>query len=191
MSQIKTKLPKARTLLYPMPAVIVGVIVNGKPNYCTIAFCGVVNLNPPMISIECSPTHHTTKGILEHREFSINIPSVEMSEVTDYIGIKSGIEVDKSNLFDVFYGTVKNAPLISEAPINHACKLEKIVEIRDRRDLYIGHIIETYVSKDCLTKEISDIAKINPLIFSTSNRMYWSLGKEVGRAWKIGRNFPQ
>ncbi|MFX1280374.1 MAG: flavin reductase family protein [Promethearchaeota archaeon] len=189
MSQIKRKLPKARTLLYPLPAVIVGAIVEGKPNYCTIAFCGVVNLNPPMISIECGPSHHTTKGILEHMEFSINIPSVDMMEIVDYIGIKSGAEVDKSELFDVFYGTLKNAPLISDTPINHACRVEKIVEIRDRRDLYIGHIIDTYVSEDCLTKEIPDIAKINPLIFATSNRMYWSLGKGIGRAWKIGRNY--
>jgi len=189
MSQLKRKLPKARTLLYPLPAVIVGSIVNGKPNYCTVAFCGVVNLKPPMISIECGPSHYTTKGILENMEFSINIPSVEMCEITDYIGIKSGVEVDKSNLFDVFYGTLKNAPLITKAPINHACKVEKIVEIRDNKDLYIGHVIETYVSEDCLTKEIPDISKINPLIFSTSNRMYWSLGKEIGRAWKIGRNY--
>ncbi|MFX1309345.1 MAG: flavin reductase family protein [Promethearchaeota archaeon] len=187
----KKRLPKPRTLLYPIPVVIVGSMVDGKPNYCTIAFCGVVNLIPPMISIECGPSHHTTKGILNNMEFSINIPSIEMVEVTDFIGIKSGKEIDKSEIFNVFFGDLKNAPLISEASINHACKVVKIVELANRKDLYIGQIINTYVSKGCLTNEIPDIKKINPIIYSSSNRTYWSLGEEIGKAYKIGRNHKE
>ncbi|MFX1326232.1 MAG: flavin reductase family protein [Promethearchaeota archaeon] len=188
---IKKKLPKPRTLIYPMPVVIVGSMVDSKPNYCTIAFCGVVNLIPPMISIECGPTHYTTKGILDNMEFSVNIPSIEMVEVTDFIGIKSGKDLDKSDIFNSFFGDLKSAPLISEASVNHACKVVKIVELVDRKDLYIGQIINTFVSEKCLTKEIPDIKKINPIIFSTSNRTYWSLGQEIGRAYKIGRMYKK
>lgn len=185
----KKRLPKPRTLLYPIPIVIVGSIVDRKPNYCTIGFCGVVNLTPPMISIECGPSHHTTKGILKNMEFSINIPSVEMLEVTDFIGIKSGKEIDKSEIFDAFFGDLKNAPLISKAPVNHACKVVKIVELANRKELYIGQIINTYISEDCLTNEIPDVKKINPIIYSVSNRTYWSLGQEIGKAYKIGRKY--
>ncbi|MFW9951162.1 MAG: flavin reductase family protein [Candidatus Thorarchaeota archaeon] len=186
---LKKKLPKPRTLLYPMPAVIVGSMVDGKPNYCTIAFCGVVNLSPPMISIECGPGHYTTKGIINNMEFSVNIPSVDMVEITDYIGIKSGEEIDKSEFFDVFFGDLKNAPLIVKAPVNHGCRVVKIVELADRKDLYIGQIINSYISEDCLTSEVPDIKRINPIIFSPSNRTYWSLGQEIGKAYKIGRNY--
>jgi len=31
--------------------------------------------------------------------------------------------------------------------------------------------------------------KINPITFSTSNRTYWSLGQEIGKAYKIGRKY--
>ncbi|MHA1148790.1 MAG: flavin reductase family protein [Promethearchaeota archaeon] len=185
----KKKLLKARTLLYPMPAVIVGASINGKANFCTIAFCGIVHLDPPMLSIECSPKHYTTPGIIKNKEFSVNIPSVNMVEITDYIGIKSGKIIDKSDLFTIFYSDLKNAPLIEEAPVNHACKLVKIVELAGSKDLYIGEIVNTYVNEDCLTKEAPDIKKINPIIYATSNRSYWSLGKEIGKAWKIGRNY--
>lgn len=187
----KKRLPKPRTLLYPTPVVIVGSMVDGKPNYCTIAFCGVVNLTPPMISIECGPSHQTTKGIRKNMEFSINIPSVQMVEVTDFIGIKSGKEIDKSEIFNVFFGDLKNAPLINEASVNHACKVVKNVELASKKDLYIGQIIDTYISKDCLTNEIPDIKKINPITYSTSNRTYWSLGQEIGKAYKIGRNYKK
>lgn len=185
----KRKLLKPRTLLYPIPAVIVGALVNGKPNYCTIAFCGVVNLSPPMISIECGPSHYTTKGIIKNMEFSINIPSIDMVEITDYIGIKSGDAIDKSELFEVFYGDLKNAPLLTKAPVNHACKVVKIVELANRKDLYIGQVINSFVSEKYLTNEIPDIKKINPIIYSPSNRSYWSVGQEIGKAYKIGRQY--
>ncbi|MFX1241424.1 MAG: flavin reductase family protein [Promethearchaeota archaeon] len=187
----KKRLSKPRTLLYPMPIIIVGSMVDGKPNYCTIAFCGVVNLTPPMISIESGPSHHTTKGIVNNMEFSINIPSLEMVETVDFIGIKSGKDIDKSEIFESFFGDLKNAPLISEASVNHACNVIKIVELANRKDLYIGQIINTYVSEDCLTDKLPDIKKINPIIYSASNRTYWSLGQEVGKAYKIGRNYEK
>ncbi|MFW9784247.1 MAG: flavin reductase family protein [Candidatus Heimdallarchaeota archaeon] len=188
---LKKKLRKPRTLLYPMPTVIAGSIVNEKPNYCTIAFCGVVNLSPPMISIECGPGHYTTKGILNNMEISVNIPSLEMVEIVDFIGMKSGVEIDKSHIFETFFGDLTKAPLISEAPVNHACKVVKIVELADRKDLYIGQIINTYISEDCLTNEVPDVKRINLIIYSPSNRAYWSLGQEVGKAWKIGRKYKK
>lgn len=185
----KTMLKRPRTLLYPLPVVIVGTMVDGQPNFCTISFCGIVNLSPPMISIYCGPGHYTTKGILNNMEFSINIPSTEMVEVTDFIGIKSGKNFDKSKIFDTFFGDLKNAPLIITASVNHACKVVKIVELADKRNLYIGQIINTYVSTECLTNAIPDIEKIDPITFSSSNRTYWSLGQEKGKAYKIGRNY--
>ena len=36
-----------KTFLYPMPVVIVGAKIEGKPNFNTIAYCGVVHDLPP------------------------------------------------------------------------------------------------------------------------------------------------
>jgi hypothetical protein len=38
-----------KTYLYPMPTTLVGAKVRGKPNYLTVAYCGIVNYNPPAI----------------------------------------------------------------------------------------------------------------------------------------------
>lgn len=177
--------------LFPMPAVIVGAKVEGKPNFCTVAYCGIVNMKPPMISIECSNKHYTTQGIMHNEEFSINIPNIEIAELTDFIGMNSGRSVDKSDLFSVFYGDSDKIPLIEEAPINLACKLIKSVELAGEINLFIGEIVEAYTSEECLHDGKLSIEKINPLIYSTGDKAYYQVGKKVGAAWSIGKNIKE
>ena len=40
----------AQPFLCPLPVVLVGALVNGKPNYATVAYCGIVHhkLSPGM-----------------------------------------------------------------------------------------------------------------------------------------------
>jgi flavin reductase (DIM6/NTAB) family NADH-FMN oxidoreductase RutF len=86
--------------LYPMPVVLVGTVVNGKPNFMTIAHVGIMNVGKPnYISISSWKGHYSNIGIKEKGTFSINIPSEDMVEETDYCGIFSGKEVDKSTIF--------------------------------------------------------------------------------------------
>ena len=40
-----------QTLLYPMPAVLVGAMVGKKPNFMTAAWCGIAASKPPAISV--------------------------------------------------------------------------------------------------------------------------------------------
>lgn len=185
----KKKLSKPKNFLFPMPAVIVGSLVENKANFCTVAYCGIVNYEPPMISIECASSHYTTEGILKNEAFSVNIPSSKMIEATDYIGINSGRKVDKSKIFSIFYGERNDVPLIEEAPVNLECKLVKIIELGGNRDLFIGEIVNTYVNEDCFIGEDLSIDRIDPLIYSTSDKNYWSIGKKLGKAWEIGQKF--
>jgi flavin reductase (DIM6/NTAB) family NADH-FMN oxidoreductase RutF len=46
----KTKLGP-QTLLYPMPAVLVGSVVDGKANFMTAAWCGIACMKPPAIKV--------------------------------------------------------------------------------------------------------------------------------------------
>ena len=48
MKQVKMG---AQTLLYPMPAVLVGAMVNEKANFMTAAWCGIAASTPPAISV--------------------------------------------------------------------------------------------------------------------------------------------
>jgi flavin reductase (DIM6/NTAB) family NADH-FMN oxidoreductase RutF len=180
---------KPATYLFPMPTTIVGANVNGKANYLTIAYCGTVQAEPPMLSVALNRHHYTNTGIRENRTFSVNIPPESMVEITDYIGIDSGRNVDKFALFDSFYGELKTAPMIGECPLNMECRLVQVVDIPGRDELFIGEIVNIYCSEEYLTMGLPDINKIRPIIFSCGDHKYWKLGEYLGQAWSIGKEF--
>ena len=175
-----------QTLLYPMPAVLVGAQVKGKPNFMTAAWCGIAAATPPAISVAIRPERYTFKGISANNTFSINIPSAGMAEKVDYCGIYSGLRDDKSELFGVVYGKLDTAPMIQECPVSLECKVIHTVDIGSHV-LFIGEIMETYVDADCMTADKADPAKIDPIIYTTGVRQYQRLGDVVGRAWDIGK----
>ncbi len=138
----KTKLG-ADVFLYPMPVTLVGANVGGRPNFLTVAFCGIMNPHPPIIYVALNKAHHTNAGIKENQSFSVNIPSAEMVRVTDYCGLASGRDTDKSRLFEVFYGDLGTAPMIGECPLNMECRLIQTLDFRVD-EVFIGEIMQSY-----------------------------------------------
>jgi flavin reductase (DIM6/NTAB) family NADH-FMN oxidoreductase RutF len=175
-----------QTLLYPMPAVLVGAQVKGKPNFMTAAWCGIAASTPPAISVAIRPARFTIEGISANNTFSINIPSAHMAEKVDYCGIYSGHKIDKSQIFEVEYGKLDTAPLIQECPVNLECNVAHSLDLGSHV-LFIGEIKETYINADCMTDEKADPAKIDPLIYITGIGQYQRLGEIVGKAWNIGK----
>ncbi len=175
-----------RALLYPMPAILVGANVDGKPNFMTAAWCGIVNSEPPMISVAIQPRRYTHKGIRQNMTFSVNVPSIDLIKETDYCGIVSGTKVDKVEAckFNVFYGKLNDAPLIEQCPINLECKVVHILELGSH-SLFIGKIEETHVSETCFTDGKLDVNKIKPFTY-TPTRQYQALGRIVGEAFNTG-----
>ena len=112
-----------QTLLFPMPAVLVGALVDGKPNFMTAAWCGIAASNPPAISVGLQKIRHTLKGVKAHGTFSINVPCTSLAAKVDYCGIYSGKKRDKSKIFEIFYGVLETAPLVQECPVNLECRL--------------------------------------------------------------------
>ncbi len=112
-----------------------------------------------------------------------------MVKVTDYIGIISGNKIDKSKLFNIFYGKLNSAPMIEEAPINLECKLLNTVDLGTSHDLFIGEIKKAYIKEECLSDGIPDIEKINPILYSTGTKNYLRIGNIIGKAWKIGKKY--
>lgn len=72
-----------QTLVYPMPALLVGANVDGKPNFMVVAWGGIANGEPPMISVAIRHQRYTLKGIRQNMTFSVNIPSVDLVKETD------------------------------------------------------------------------------------------------------------
>jgi flavin reductase (DIM6/NTAB) family NADH-FMN oxidoreductase RutF len=113
-----------------------------------------------------------------------------MFKITDYCGLVSGHDVDKSELFETFYGKLGTAPMITACPINIECKLIRTVELVDH-EAFIGQIVAVYSGEEFLTDDRPDVEKINPLVFSMHDCYYRSLGKQLARAWEVGRGYIQ
>jgi flavin reductase (DIM6/NTAB) family NADH-FMN oxidoreductase RutF len=178
-------------VLYPTPTTIVGAIVEGKPNFNTIAHIGIVNhARPYLISLSMAKPHYTNAGIKANRAFSVNIPSEDLVVETDYVGIVSGKKKDKSGIFEVFYGHLEKAPMITECPINMACKLYDVYDT-PTHDLFIGEIVETFADESVLKDGKVDLARVKPLLFDMSSIKYWSIGKPVAGCWNIGKQLKK
>jgi flavin reductase (DIM6/NTAB) family NADH-FMN oxidoreductase RutF len=145
-----------------------------------------VNFKPPMLGVAVNHGHASHAAIVETGEFSVNFPTVDMVEVTDYVGLVSGKRIDKSELFDIFYGELKGAPMISECPLTIECKLSKTVELPSN-SFFIGEIVGSYSEVQFLTDGVPDIKKINPFLLTMPDNGYWSVGELVGRAWSDGK----
>jgi flavin reductase (DIM6/NTAB) family NADH-FMN oxidoreductase RutF len=109
-----------------------------------------------------------------------------MVEITDYVGLVSGKRVDKSNLFNIFYGELKNAPMIKECPLTMECKLVKTVEF-PTNSFFVGEIVGAYSEERFLTEGLPDIKKIKPFLLTMPDNGYWSVGELIGRAWSDGK----
>jgi len=81
----------SQLLLGPLPAALISCgRENGEQNIITLAWVGVVNSDPPMISIAVRPNRHSYSMIEETKEFTVNIPTVEQADLVDGCGILSG-----------------------------------------------------------------------------------------------------
>jgi flavin reductase (DIM6/NTAB) family NADH-FMN oxidoreductase RutF len=167
------------------PAVIAGALVNGKPNYLTMGNYGGISPRPPaMVYLSVNKAHYTNAGIKENGYFSVNMPARDLVQKTDYVGLASGRDTDKSKIFTAFYGSVNKAPMIQECPINILCKLIQTVDL-PTQEIFLGEVVETYVAKEYVTDGKPDIKKINPLILGGG--FYWELGNKVGNAFVDGK----
>jgi flavin reductase (DIM6/NTAB) family NADH-FMN oxidoreductase RutF len=166
----------------PFPTVLAGVTVGGKPNYVTVGACGVVCMEP-ILYISLKNTHYSTQGVQENGYFTVNIPSADLVQQTDYCGIVSGTETDKSNLFTSFYDELGRAPMISECPLNFLCKVIQSVPISGF-EMFFGEIVAVYINDQCLTEGKPDPLKINPMMMMGTN--YYNLGQVIGTVYKEG-----
>jgi flavin reductase (DIM6/NTAB) family NADH-FMN oxidoreductase RutF len=172
--------------LYPLVTALVGTVIDGKPDFATVAHVGIAHLKG--ITLGMGKVHLTNEGIKANRTFSVNLPSQDMVVVTDHIGMVSGRKEDKSGLFDVFYGDLPTAPMIQECKVTMELKLIEHVEL-PTHDLFVGEIVGTYADVDVLTNGVIDIAKLKPLLFDMASKKYWSLGEPVARCWSVGKEY--
>jgi flavin reductase (DIM6/NTAB) family NADH-FMN oxidoreductase RutF len=113
-----------------------------------------------------------------------------MIGVTDYCGIVSAKREDKSKLFEVFYGELKAAPLISACPLNIECRLVQTVDL-PTNSFFISEIVTIYSEEQYLSGGKPDVTKIRPFLLTMPDNRFWSVGEHIGNAWKDGTEYRE
>ena len=180
---MKTRLGQLNAL-YPTPPTLVGAMVDGRPNFITIAYVGI--MEHTHLSIGMNKSHYTNAGIKASGAFSICFPSEDLVVQTDYCGLVSGKDTDKGSLFDLFYGDLATAPMIEQCPVCIECRLDRVIDFPSH-EVFVGEIVQTFADEAVLKNGKIDLALVRPLLFDMSSRQYWSLGQPVAPCWKIGR----
>ncbi|MHA2209626.1 MAG: flavin reductase family protein, partial [Candidatus Thorarchaeota archaeon] len=135
--------------------------------------------------------HYTMNGIREKRVFSMNLPSVDLVQIADYIGTSSGREVDKSTLFTIFYGETE-APMIKECILNIELEVKEIIELPDHF-IVLGDAVTSYIDEENMSDNKPDMKKMNPVIYTGAEKQptYWALGEKLGDAFQIGKDYKK
>jgi flavin reductase (DIM6/NTAB) family NADH-FMN oxidoreductase RutF len=185
---MKTIFEQKNLFCLPWTQTILGTHLEGRVNYMALDWLTRVNFKPALLGICVNKGNGSHDAIVETGEFSINVPSTDMVEITDYSGLVSGKHIDKSELFEVFYGELKAAPLIQECPLNIECRVTQRVDL-PTNSFFVAEIVNIYCDDVFLTESKPDITKIKPFVLTMPDNRFWALGDCVGRAWHAGKKF--
>lgn len=173
--------------LYPTPVVIVGTEIEGKVNWINIAHIGIIGLDSIMLSM--AKAHYTNQGIKKNKVVSVNIVTEDMIVEADYVGIASGHNTDKSQVFRYSEGILKNTPLIDASPISMECELVDNYETKSH-DHFILKVIHTHVKEEFINDNGKiDYGILKPILFEMPTRTYLKTGERIGKCWEIGKNY--
>jgi flavin reductase (DIM6/NTAB) family NADH-FMN oxidoreductase RutF len=165
-------------LLSPLPVALIGTLVGGRPNYCVVGYISPFNFGRH-IFFSLYKKRYTSRGVHENRAFSVNLPSEDLLAEVNICGSKSGRDVDKSTLFETFYGDVEAAPMISECPLNMACEVAEVLDY-DPNEGIIGRVVNSYVNEDLFHDGAVDMKAARLIAWTIGGDFsYYTLGDRL------------
>ncbi len=172
---------KPGNMLYPLPAVMVSCCdEKGNNNIITVAWCGTVCTNPPMVSVSIRPERYSYELIKNTKEFVINLTTEELVKACDYCGVRSGRDVDKFKEMHLtpVKGTQVNAPIIEESPVNIECRLREIISLGSH-DMFLADVVAVNVSKQFFAENGKfELNEAKPVVYS--HGQYYGIGNLLG-----------
>jgi flavin reductase (DIM6/NTAB) family NADH-FMN oxidoreductase RutF len=115
----------------------------------------------------------------------VNIPSTNHLKAADYAGTYSGKSEDKFKSLKLtpVKSEFVNAPCVREFPYALECRLAYTLNV-GLHTMFIGEIVNITADEEILGKEgMPDIEKVRPLIYCTDSKSYYSVGKQVSKAF--------
>ena len=170
---------KPGNMVYPLPAVMVSCAdKDGRPNVMTAAWTGTICSDPAMVYVSVRKERFSHHMLMETKEYVINLTTEALAKATDYVGVKSGRDMDKFEAMHLtpVKGTLKYAPMIEESPVCIECEVVQVLELGSH-DMFIAKVNadEKYMDE---TGRF-DLAKAKPLVYS--HGQYYGVGRHIGR----------
>jgi flavin reductase (DIM6/NTAB) family NADH-FMN oxidoreductase RutF len=179
---------KPGNMVYPLPAALISCGSTPEEyNLMTVSWLGTICSEPPMCYISVRPGRHSHEIIKRTGEFVINLTTVDLAQVTDWCGVKSGRDMDKfreSGLTPI-PATVVNCPLVEESPVSIECRVKEVKPLGSH-DMFIADVVNIVVEDKYINPESGafDLAASGLLAYSHGN--YYSLGKKIGKfGWSV------
>lgn len=170
--------------LYPTPLVVVGAMVDGRPNWLLVGHVGIIGHDHVMVSL--ASDHYTNKGIKESKKLSINIVDEALLPRADRSGCVSGSKEDKSMLFDYVVDDA-GVPMIPQAPVSMVCSVEDIYNTKGFES-FICTIDATYAEENVLNEAAKlDYRILKPVLFEMPTYEYLRTGDVIGNCMSYGR----
>ena len=199
----------AKTILYPMPVLIVGTFdENGIADAMNAAWGCVADVNK--VAIYMAKNHKTYENITKTQSFTVSMATSKYVKQADYVGVVSAN--DELHKFDnTGWHSIKseciNAPIIEELPLTLECKFESFDEESELPEFSLKDaekgaleqlhdmVVETTVAyiyqhsvgkKDeaSIKRHVENSSYVRNISKSTSLDTYW----EVRYDKKSGRN---
>ena len=180
------------TLLSPTPVVLVSCADSenqDKKNMLTIAWAGVVNSDPPMVSVSIRKERYSHGMISGSGEFVVNLVDEEMCRATDLCGVRSGKDIDKAKETGLKYIAapgMEAAPAVDGAPLSLSCKVRQVIPLGSH-DMFIGEVVAVQVRED-LMDEKGALRLEKARLVAYSHGLYQKLGSVMGFfGWSVAR----
>ena len=141
------------TLLAPVPAVMLSCRGTepgfDRDNLITVAWTGIVNSDPPMLSVSIRPSRHSYAQIVQSGAFCLNLVSRDMCRAADFCGVRSGRDVDKFRETGLHVRAVEgfDAPAIEEAPAFLCCRVTQRIPLGSH-ELFLCAVEQVYARDD-------------------------------------------
>lgn len=183
--RIKLKLATMQGLIL-CPTLVVSLDNTKKSgvNIFTVSYIGVVSENPPLIGLAIRPSRYSHKLICMSREFTVNLPAIELLKVVDFCGSRSGRKIDKAEALSLQLAkaTIIETPVIDAAPLNLECRLLKILRFSQHEashDYFIAEVVAIGRKKGFNIE--------SEQLVVTTNYDYRLVNNNLGKAFKISQ----
>jgi flavin reductase (DIM6/NTAB) family NADH-FMN oxidoreductase RutF len=172
-------------MLNPVPAVMITCADDeGHDNVMTAAWAGTVCSNPVMVSVSIRKERYSHDIIRNSGEFVICLTNRKLTKVTDFVGVRSGRDMDKFALEgDLHITRAKakyvKAPLIAESPVCLECRVTQVLELGSH-DMFVAEVLSTDIDDQYLDENGRlDLHKADLIAYSHGE--YYALGALLGK----------